>query len=62
MPGEQLMCIWQAVLAKDVFPESGVKRATLMSVVEDFATLNGITYTECSFNKFFSQQQVAMTS
>ena len=56
------MCIWQAVLSKDVFAESGVKRATLMSVVEDFATLNGITYTECGFNKFFSQQQVAMTS
>ena len=56
------MCIWQAVLAKDVFPESGVKRATLMSVVEDFATLNGITYTERRFNEVFSHQKVRTTT
>ena len=52
------MCIWQAVLAKDVFPESGVKRATVMSVVENFAGLNGITYTERRFMEVFTEQKV----
>ena len=52
------MCIWQTVLAKDVFPESGVKRATVMSVVENFAGLNGITYTERRFMEVFTEQKV----
>ena len=58
MPGEQLMCIWQAVLAKDVFPESGVKRATVMSVVENFAGINNIVYTERRFKEVFPDSKV----
>lgn len=58
MPGEQLMCIWQAVLAKDVFPESGVKRATVMSVVENFADIPHTAYTERHFMEVFTSQKV----
>ena len=61
MPGERLMCIWQAVLAKDIFPESGVKRATVMSVVEKFADITGVTYTERRFMEVFTHQKVKLT-
>ena len=52
------MCIWQAVLAKDANPESGVKRATVMSVVENFAGINNIVYTERRFKEVFADSKV----
>ena len=58
MSGEQLMCIWQAVLAKDANPKSGVKRATVMSVVENFAGINNIVYTERRFKEVFPDSKV----
>ena len=60
MPGERLMCIWQAVLAKDVFPESGVKRLTVQSVVENFFDLINVTYTERRFQEVFTDQKVGI--
>ena len=52
------MCIWQAVLAKDANPESGVKRATVMSVVENFNGINNIVYTERRFKEVFPDSKV----
>ena len=60
MPGEQLMCVWQAVLSKDVFPESGVKRATVMSVVENFAHIRNVVYTERRFQEVFTESKVRL--
>ena len=54
------MCVWQAVLAKDIFPESGVKRATVMSVVENFESLEHIRYSERRFNEVFKDSKVRL--
>lgn len=58
MPGERLMCVWQAVHSKDVFPESGVKRATVMSVTENFSEIDNVRYTETRFQEIFTDSKV----
>ena len=60
MPGEPLMCVWQAVLAKDVFPESGVKRSCVLNVVENFAGINNIVYSERRFKEIFTDEKVRL--
>ena len=60
MPGEPLMCVWQAVLAKDVFPESGVKRSCVLNVVENLASINNIVYSERRFKEIFIDEKVRL--
>jgi Ca2+-binding EF-hand superfamily protein len=52
------MCVWQAVLAKDVFAESGVKRITVMSVTENFKSLANVRYSESKFQELFKEAKV----
>ena len=59
MPGERLMCVWQAVFARDVFPESGVKKATVKSVTETLRVIPLLTYQEAKFEETFTTPKVS---
>lgn len=52
------MCILQTVYAKDIFPESGVKKATVQSVVENFEGIEGVNYSESVFHEMFTESKV----
>ena len=52
------MCVWQAVWVRDVFPESGVKKATVKSVTEALRSLMLVTYQEGKFEETFTTPKV----
>ena len=58
MPGERLMCVWKAVIARDISPESGVKKATVKSVTESFVHSKLVTYQEARFEEIFTMSKV----
>ena len=55
------MCVWQAVYAKDITPETGVKRITVMSVVENFEGMDHIRYSERRYKEIFTESKVSKT-
>ena len=52
------MCVWQAVFARDVFPESGVKKATVKSVTEFISEIDLLQYQEAKFEEIFTTPKV----